>query len=229
MQHDCHHPHTRFCVDHRRNCCNKIEIIIEPANSKVYFSDEAYVDPVNTQTRFSATVFNSSSTAVKWLVSSANGGPGAGSIDAYGLYTAPNKGLLANGYTDVVTAISLEDPTRRASALVTVQGEGPEPVAESIIEIYPKRVNLYFRHGAKNQYIDACNKSQRFDYRKINCPDDEVEWSSSYGMVDINGHYFAPDSGSTSSTAQVKVALKHDPGVYDTAFITLLNYYWPAN
>ena len=69
--------------------------------------------------QFSATVQNTSNTAVTWQVNGVTGGSATvGTISSSGLYTAP--GAVPNPATLTVTAVSQADPTKSASALVTV-------------------------------------------------------------------------------------------------------------
>ena len=99
------------------------------AARELYFHDERWIDSVNTQLRFEATVFNSDRGST-WEVASPSGGPGAGTISATGLYQAPNKGALASGTTDIVVATARDDPLRKAYAWVTLLGLGPLPAPE---------------------------------------------------------------------------------------------------
>jgi hypothetical protein len=67
--------------------------------------------------QFTAIVANSQNPAVTWQVDGVQGGnAGAGVISADGLYTPP-----PNEATHTITAISVEDPTKSASAAVTVK------------------------------------------------------------------------------------------------------------
>ena len=69
---------------------------------------------------FSATVTGSSNTAVTWQVNSITGGSAAaGTIATTGLYLAP--GAIPNPVTVTVKAISQADPTKSASAVVTIE------------------------------------------------------------------------------------------------------------
>jgi len=65
------------------------------------------------------------------------GGPGAGTIDAAGLYLAPDKGSLPFGLTDIVVATSTDDPFRKAFARVAIVGwdpnQSPPPRLRSIL------------------------------------------------------------------------------------------------
>ena len=71
-----------------------------------------------TQT-FNATVTNAANSAVTWQVNGINfGNTTVGTISVFGLYTAP--ATVPTPATVTVTAVSSEDPTRTASAQVTI-------------------------------------------------------------------------------------------------------------
>ena len=77
----------------------------------------ATVVPSQTQ-QFTATVTGTNNTAVTWNVDNVSGGdPQHGTISGSGLYTAPQQ-----SGTHTVTATSVVDTTKSASATVTVQG-----------------------------------------------------------------------------------------------------------
>lgn len=63
--------------------------------------------------QFTASVSNTTNTAVTWSIN-----PGAGTISSSGLYTAPSSVTSQQSIT--VTATSVADPTKTASALVSV-------------------------------------------------------------------------------------------------------------
>jgi hypothetical protein len=72
----------------------------------------------NAQQQFAATVSGSTNTAVNWAVNDVGGGnTSVGTISGSGLYTAP-----ASSGTYTVTATSVADAQKSASATVTVQG-----------------------------------------------------------------------------------------------------------
>ncbi len=69
--------------------------------------------------QFTATVLNSANTAVTWTVNGVSGGSAStGTISTAGLYSAPAS--LASAITVSVTATSQADPTKSATAQVTV-------------------------------------------------------------------------------------------------------------
>jgi hypothetical protein len=80
-------------------------------------------------TSFTATVSNSTNTAVTWSIS-----PAIGSITATGLYTAPEK--ITSSQAVTVTAQSLADPTKTANAVVMLT-----PPSGSANTYYVDRIN----------------------------------------------------------------------------------------
>jgi len=80
----------------------------------------AVTSVVTTKTQpFTATVTNTTNTAVTWQVNGVTGGDSThGTISASGLYTAPSA--VPNPATVTVSAISQADPTKSASATVAI-------------------------------------------------------------------------------------------------------------
>lgn len=231
-----HYPaHPYRCepvIHHHIVCRHQIEIEVGPAQVEVYFSDERYVDPINTQVRFAAHVYNAPNNSVTWRVVNLLGGPGAGTIDGSGLYLAPPKGSLPHGHTDLVIATAKADPKRRAVAKVTLIGEGPEPAAEPVLEVYPTVAHLYYQDGpyVHNQYIDPSNKHQQFRTLVRNSPHTSVTWSivSGPGSISNTGFYYAPHQGTSPILVQVQAQLNHDAAITAQARVVLLNYSWPG-
>src|SRR5262249_20168477 len=148
--------------------------------------------------------------------------------DASGLYRAPPKGALASGATEIVVASAREDPLRKAFSWVTLVGVGPQPVTPPEVTIWPKRVNLYYAHGANNDYIDDCNKRCEFS-SAIYGAAAQTEW-----LVDGAPHglgpkfvYTAPNTGAPSVVI-VRAQLQGQPTVFDEATIFQRNYDWPG-
>ena len=227
-------PGCRVDVVHHIVCRHQVEVEVWPPRAELYFGDERWTDLVNTQIRFEATVINSDR-GVQWHVHDATGGPGAGSIDATGLYQAPPKGGLKSGHTDVVVATSIEDPLRKAYAWITLVGEGPLKAPDARIEIRPKRVNLYYDSMRDNAYIDDSNKMQLFRADVWNSADETVEWlvngalQPAQPLVVPQGFlYKAPSLGSDMVAVLVRARIKSKPDVYDEAQVVLLNYDWPG-
>lgn len=68
-------------IVHHHICQHQVEIEIWPPVAEAYFRDARYVDPINTQVRFQATVLNAENAAVSFQVRSLSGGAGLGTID----------------------------------------------------------------------------------------------------------------------------------------------------
>jgi hypothetical protein len=84
---------------------------------------------VNETRQFAATVVGSSDTGVSWTVNNIAGGNATvGAIDPGGLYTAPAIPPAPNQVT--ITAASLADPARKATASVTIVN--PVPLLSSV-------------------------------------------------------------------------------------------------
>src|SRR5205823_34346 len=100
-----------------------------PAVSVSVAPGTALVQPLGT-VQFSASVSGSSNTGVTWRA-------GFGSINASGVYTAPSSGV-----TDTVIATSQADPTKAASATVTVQALGGQGSGGGTVPVNPS-ANAY--------------------------------------------------------------------------------------
>lgn len=228
-------------------CQHRVEVEVRPAEAEAYFQDERFADPLNTQVRFSASVYNAPTSYVTWQVLDLNGGPGAGTIDASGLYIAPLKtdpvkGVYPYSLTDIIVASSIDNPTRKAYARVTVIGPGPEQKPEAKIEIYPKQARLYYPEPESdssnhkyNAHIDVSNKMQIFRAAIRNVPAEDVKW-----FVNGSQKKSGPDlwylfdlfkegykSGANGATVKVAAQLSSDGNVEDEAVVVLENYFWP--
>ena len=221
-------PSYKVDVIHHLTCQHQVEVEVWPPRMELYFRDEPWTDPLNTQLRFEATVLNSGH-GVRWEVYDAEGGPGAGSIDATGLYQAPDKGSLLNGHTDVIVASSVQDPLRKAYAWITLLGKGPLKPPAARIEIRPGRINLYYRNGHDNAYIDDSNKLQLFQAEIWNSAIQAVTWQvqSGAGSIAADGLYTVPDTGSDHQVVVIRGYIGAT-GDFDEAQIVLLNYDWPG-
>lgn len=228
-------------VKHHIVCRHQIEVEIWPAAAEVYFQDERYENPIDAQMRFSASVYNAPTGKVTWQVLSLTGGPGAGAVDASGLYTAPLKGSHPFTLTDIIVATSVDDPMRMAYARVAVVGRGPEPLPVPRVEIFPKTAYLYYPNGNHNDHIDKSNTMQIFQSRLRNASSTQLNWSIQDNAdspapplpVPVSGWhqgwYLYKLSGSGSQkTVKISASLASDPSVQDEAIVIHLNYSWPG-
>jgi hypothetical protein len=228
-----HRPPCRFRrFDHWMVCQHQVEIEVWPASAEVYFHDERYADPVNTQVRFDAAVYNAPNCEVKWEVRALDGSPGQGQVDSTGLYTAPDKDGLNSGLTQIVVATAVADPKRQAFAYVTLVGRGPEPPPVATVLILPQRVNLYYRLGGDSAWIDDSNKVQVFRAVVQNSPSN-LNWFVGASAVPEAEHgplfYFSPAAASGSDTfIPIRAQLATDATVKSEAKVVLVNYTWPG-
>jgi len=223
------HKHAMGC--RHIVCQHRVEVMVAPAVAEVCFQDERFAHPVNTSVQFQAFVYNAPTNRVTWTVKNLSGGPGAGTIDAGGLYVAPLKGFLPFGLTDVVVATSVDDQFRRAFAHVAVVGRGPEPKPAARIEVFPNRVHLYHPTGPHNEYIDLSNTMQLFRVIAKDADPALVQWRiNDVDPVLANGPEFlwqAPGAGGVQ-TVKVTARIPGSPPVTDFATVTVLNYSWPG-
>ena len=228
-----HRPPCRFRrFDHWMVCQHQVEIEVWPASAEVYFRDERYANPVNTQVRFDAAVYNAPNCEVKWEVRALDGSPGQGQVDSTGLYTAPDKDGLNSGLTQIVVATAVADPKRQAFAYVTLVGRGPEPPPVATVLILPQRVNLYYRLGGDSAWIDDSNKVQVFRAVVQNSPSN-LNWFVGASAVPEAEHgplfYFSPAAASGSDTfIPIRAQLATDATVKSEAKVVLVNYTWPG-
>lgn len=231
-------PQAGHCVTdviHHVACRHQVEVEVWPARAEVYYRDDRAVNPINTQVRFEATLYNATYGGVNWEVRDLGGGAGAGSIDASGLYRAPLKGSLPSGFTDVVVATAAEDPLRKAYAWVTLVGDGPAPAPQPTILIWPKSLYLYYPGNSsandRNEFIDWSNTMQVFRATLADSPTSEVEWLVD-GVLKPNPlpselfRYEVTGAGSTKIVV-VTARIKAQPSIKDEAKVVQINYTWP--
>jgi hypothetical protein len=233
--------HLRPHVCHHVICQHRIEVEVWPAAAEVSFRDERFAQPLEAQVQFSAFVYNAPSNRVTWQVLDLHGGPGAGTIDAAGLYTAPAKADLPTGLTapysltDIVVATSVDDHFRKAFAHVEIVGWGPEPPPAPRVEIYPHRVYLYYQDGPYNNYIDPSNTMQLFRAIVHHADPAQVMWSISGVGVADTGPDYGPEhlftAPATGSAQEVRIDAKipgTTPIAADSVTVSLSNYFWPG-
>lgn len=217
--------------DHRLICQHQIEVEVWPASAEVHFRDERHCDPVNTQVRFDAAVYNATNAEVTWEVRALDGSPGKGSIDAAGLYLAPPASGLTSGFTEMIVVRPTADPARQAVAYVTVVGRGPEAPPPPTLMLLPWRATVYYRQGAQNEWIDESNKKQVFRAVVRNSAS-TVDWLVNGGVV-LNADpthlycYEAPVSGS-GEVKTLTARLQATPAVQGHAKVVVANYQWPG-
>ncbi len=159
-----------------------VTVAVNPTSANVFFG--------KTQT-FTALVAGTANTAVTWTAS-------AGTITSAGLYTAPNAPA-----TVTVTATSVADSTKKATASVTV---GPDPAQGVTVQITPGSAAL------------QVGKTQTFTASVFNAANTGVTWTATGGTITAAGLYTAP---ATAGTYTVKATSQQDATRSATATVTV--------
>jgi len=149
--------------------------------------------------QFSASVINTSNPGVVWSLNPA----GTGSVSVAGLYTAP--ATINSQQTVLVTATSVVDPTKSATAVVTLM----PPVA---VSVSPPAVTLFSA------------QTKQFMATVINASNTAVTWSvvaPGTGTINANGLYTAPALIPSQQTVTVRATSQVDSSKSSTATITL--------
>ncbi len=150
-----------------------------------------------TQTQqFTATVTNAIDTSVTWTRT-----PSVGTISASGLYTAPST--LSVQQTVTVTATSVADPTKSASATVT---------------LWPVVITL-----SPTASIQYRSQARQFTATVANAPTAAVTWTRSpaVGTISSSGLYTSPSSVTGVQTVTVTATSVADSTKSASATVTL--------
>lgn len=156
-----------------KSSSNNVTVTVTPTTATVYTAQNQ---------QFTATVTGGSSSAVTWEVNGIIGGSATtvGTINAAGLYTAPTT--VPNPASVTVSAVSVADTTKSATATVTIQ-------LGANLSISPSSLTL--NTGAQQQFTVSSNG---------NAPTNPVTFSVSCkssapgacGSITANGLYTAP-------------------------------------
>lgn len=163
------------------------------------------------QQQFTAHVTGSSNTAVNWSVSGIGCVAGScGAITASGLYTAPSS--VPNPPLATITATSVADPTKSASASVVI-----EAAAAISVSIQPSTVQI------------GLSGTQQFTATVTGSSNTAVTWSVSgncsgaaCGTISASGLYKAPASVPASPTVTVTAKSVADTSASGTALVTIV-------
>jgi RHS repeat-associated protein len=150
--------------------------------------------------QFTASVTNASSTAVTWSLA-----PSVGSLSANGLYTAPP--VINSAQTVTVTATSVADPTKSASAAISLQVSTTVP-------------NISLTPSSQNRYA---TQTQQFTALVGGQATSNVVWTLSpvMGTLSNSGLYTAPVVVPVQTTTTIKATSTIDPSKSASALVTL--------
>ena len=178
-----------------------VAVTISPAAAQVLIAGHQ---------QFTATVTGTSNTAVSWSVAGSGcSGSACGTISTSGLYTAPST--IPSPPQVSVTATSVADPTKSATASVTVI----PPVA---VTISPTTVQL------------LTGGHQQFTATVTGTSNTAVSWSiagsgcngTACGTISTSGLYTAPSAAPSPSQISVTATSVADPTKSATASVTII-------
>ncbi len=156
------------------------------------------------QQQFTATVTGSTNTAVTWSVDGTNGGSTTvGTVAATGLYNAPSQ----NG-THTVTATSVADTTKSASATVTIQGG---------VTVTPGSANV--EAGATQQFSATVQGQSN---NSVNWSVDGVAGgNTTVGTINSSGLYTSPSQAGSHTILATSVANSSESGSVSVTVFTI--------
>src|SRR5712691_1225733 len=178
-----------------------IEVAVTPANGSVVLGNQA---------TFTATVTNTTDTAVSWSVNTVPGGNTTlGTISSAGVYTAPAD--LPSPATVQVTATSHADPAKSATGTLAITSDITLSLAPN-----PASVEL----GATQAFQATVTSSGH--------PDIAIRWSlsgpactSGCGAVDASGKYTAPQTLPAPASATLTAQSVADPSKQISAAVAI--------
>jgi hypothetical protein len=165
---------------------------------------------VGSSQQFTARISGTSNTAATWSVRGTGcTGTACGTVSGSGLYTAPPA--VPNAATVFVTATSVADPTKSATATLTI--------------LLPIIVNL-----SPGSATVVTSRQQQFTATVTGNPNTTVVWSVSgsgctgtaCGQISSTGLYTAPATVPTPALVTVKVASAADPNIFRTTTVTII-------
>jgi hypothetical protein len=168
--------------------CQATKTSPPPAVVSVSLNQSSVSMAVGTTKQFTATVQNTTNTAVTWSVdSTAGGNPSVGTISASGLYTSPSQ-----PGTHTVTATSVADTTKDANATVNVSSISVSP-ASAIVS-----------PGATQQFSASIQGSSNISVTWS--VDQVMGGNSSVGTINLTGLYTAPSQTGTHTITAASAA-----------------------
>jgi serine protease len=183
-------------------CLNPVAVVVGPATASVQANG-------GTQT-FTATVTNTTNTAVTWQVNGVTGGNSTvGMISTSGVYTAPTT--LPSPATVTVTAVAAADMNKSGSAQVTI-------VPAISVSVAP---------GTST--VTAGTGSQAFTATVANSTNTAVTWrvngvsggNSTVGTISAMGMYMAPATVPSPATVTISAVSSADSTRTGTAQVTI--------
>ncbi|HET9402010.1 MAG TPA: hypothetical protein VFO34_13765 [Candidatus Acidoferrales bacterium] len=160
--------------------------------------------------QFSATVTNATNSAVAWSVDGVAGGnAGNGTISSAGMYSAPQ---VLPPSSETIAATSVSDPTKSASASITVTSDVAVSISPGLATVQP---------GGTQQFSSTISSAGR--------PVSSVTWfvngiaggNTSLGTISGSGLYTAPQTPAAALNVTVTAQSVADPSKSAAAVVTV--------
>ena len=185
---------------HDRTKTSRSTITIRPSNSTINVTPQLLNLAPGGSQQFVATLTGFTNKAVTWSMS-----PSFGTLSAAGLYKAP--ATVATETTVLIKATSVQDPSRSATATVTIS-------PSSAVQVYlaPAVILMY---GGGSQQFTATVKG---------AANTAVTWSISpaIGTISSTGKYTAPVIIGQQTNVTIRATSVADPSRFAQATVTLL-------
>ena len=186
-----------------------IAVTISPASANVTAGS-------GTQT-FTASVTNTTNSAVTWTVNSVAGGNSTvGTISAAGVYAAPVA--VPSPASVTVAAVSAADTTKSATASVTIAAAPPPPPPTVTIAVSPATVSLQAGSGTQTFIATVTNSTNTGVTWKVNTV---TGGNTTFGTISAAGLYTAPASVPSPAVVTVTAVSAADPNKSATATVTI--------
>jgi hypothetical protein len=164
--------------------------------------------PGNTTQQFTATVTNTTNTAVTWQVNTIPGGNATvGSITASGLYTAPSA--IPNPATVTVSAVSVANTNSIGSAAVTV-------TTPEVVTVSPPSVTLQL-YGTQ-QFTGTSSISNDTLSWQVN---GVLGGDATFGTITSAGLYTAPTTTPSNPLVVIKAISGVNPSIFGSATVSI--------
>jgi len=180
----------------------KVAISLSPNTAQV---------AVNAQQQFTATVTGSANTAVTWKVSGSGCvGSSCGTISSTGLYSAPSTVPIVS--LAAVTATSVADPTKSASASVVIQSTTSISVS---VTPNPAQVSAGGQQQFSATVTGASSTAVTWSVSGVGCT------GAACGSINSAGLYTAPATAPNPATVTVKATSVAVPAQSGTASVSI--------
>jgi hypothetical protein len=181
-----------------------VTVLVSPSSAQPY---------AGASVPFSASVTNAANSAVNWQVNSIAGGNSTvGTIDANGVYTAPNS--IPSPPTVTVTAVLQSDTTKTGSSSVTILSQSS---IQGPLTLTPALSSVTLSQTLQLQLVTAGLSNSQVNWSVDGVPSGNV----TSGTISGNGLYTPPPM---AGSHLIIAALKANPAAIGTAQVEVTDF-----